>query len=288
MDYSNLTEAERHELNIEWLPRLTVPDVEGYVDGGTKRSAAVRDRLTCHLDIAYGDMPRQVLDVYPAASPGAPVFFFIHGGYWRAMDKSVYSEVVEPVVAAGGAAVMTEYELCPSVTIPDIVNQVRKALIWTFENVATYNGDPGRIHVSGHSAGGHLTGMMMTTDWQTANGLPGDLVKGAIPISGVFDIEPHRHTDLQEDIRLTAEVAAANSPQHLPLNFSGPVICAVGGGESDSFKSQSKDFVKKCREHGLDSEYLELGNDNHFDVTDRLGDPDNEFTRAVVAQLGLA
>ncbi len=287
MDYENMTGEERRRLNLEWQPRLTVPDAEGYIDRGGRRSAAVRERLPCRLDIPYGDTPRQVLDVFPAAAPGAPVFFFIHGGYWRNLHKNVYSEVVEPVVAAGGAAVTPEYELCPDVTVPDIVDQVRRALVWTFDNIADHNGDPGRIHVGGHSAGGHLTAMMMATDWPAAHGLPEGLIRGAVPISGVFDIEPHRHTDLQEEIRLTAEAAAANSPQHLPLHFNGPVVCAVGGGESESFKAQSRDFARKCREHGLEAEYLELESDNHFDVTDRMADPGYPLTRAILAQMGL-
>lgn len=288
MDYGNTSGEERRRLNREWLPRLTVDDVDGYIDGGNRRSAAARRRLTCHLDVPYGDTPRQVLDVFPASRPGAPVFFFIHGGYWRAMDKNIYSEAVEPVIAAGGAAVLPEYELCPAVTIPDIVDQVRRALVWTFDNIDDHGGDPGRIHVGGHSAGGHLTGMMMATDWSSDHGLPADLVRGAVPISGVFDIEPHRHTDLQEDIRLTAETAAANSPQHLPLHFNGPVVCAVGGGESESFRRQSRDFARKCEEHGLEAEYLEMDADNHFDVTDRLADPGHPLTKAILAQMGLA
>jgi arylformamidase len=288
MDYSNLTEVERHELNIAWLPRLTVPNVDGYIEGGARRSAEVRERLNCHLDIAYGDSPRQVLDVFPAAAPGAPVFFFIHGGYWRAFDKGQYSEVVEPVVAAGATAVTPSYDLCPNVSIPTIVDQVRKALIWTYDNVAEHNGDPTRIHVCGHSAGGHLTGMMMATDWQALRGLPKGLLRGAIPISGVFDIEPHMHTDLQGDLKLTAADVAANSPLNLPLHFDAPVICAVGGAESGDFRNQSKDFVDKCKKHDLDCEYFELDGDNHFDAVERLADADHPLTRAVLAQMGLS
>ncbi len=288
MNYENMTEAERDVLNLEWLPLLTIENIEGYFEGAKARSAEARERLDCRLNVAYGDTLRQILDVFPAAAPGAPVFFFIHGGYWRAFEKDQFSEAVEPVIAAGGAAVTPEYELCPNVTIPNIVDQVRRSLVWTFNNIGEHNGDPHRIHVCGHSAGGQLTGMMMATDWRTDYGLPADLVTGAIPISGVFDIEPHRHTDLQEVLGLTAETAAANSPQHLPLHFEGPVICAVGGGESESFKRQSKDFTQKCRVQGLEAEYLEMGSDNHLDVTNRLAEPDHPLTRAILAQMELA
>lgn len=287
MDYENLTDEQRHELNLEYLPRLTVPNSDEYIENAARRSAVARDTLTGHLDVSYGDTPQQALDIFPAASANAPVFVFIHGGYWRAMDKSLYSEVAGPMAAAGATSVLPNYDLCPNVTISDIVDQMRRALVWVYGNVADYSGDPGRIYVSGHSAGGHLTGMMMATNWAEMFGLPPDLIKGAAPLSGLFDIEPHRHTDLQADIRLTKEAAAANSPQHLPLHFSGSVICAVGGGESGSFHRQSKDFTAKCRAEGLTCEYVETGRDDHFGITDRLGDTDDPLTKSIIAQMGL-
>lgn len=287
MDYENLTDEQRHELNIEYLPRLTVPNVEEYLENAAQRSAAARQKLTSHIDVSYGDSPRQAFDIFPAERGGASVFCFIHGGYWRALDKSVYSNVAGPMVAAGATVALPDYDLCPDVTIPDIVDQIRRALVWVQGNISRYNGDPGRVFVSGHSAGGHLTGMMMATDWNGMFGLPADLIKGAAPLSGLFDIEPHRHTDLQADIRLTAEMAAANSPQRLPLHFNGSVICAVGGGESGSFHRQSKDFTAKCQEHGLTCEYVETGTDDHFGITDRLGDADDGLTQSIIAQMGL-
>lgn len=204
------------------------------------------------------------------------------------MEKDLFSEVVEPVIQAGGAAVNVEYELCPHVTIPEIVDQVRQSLIWTFNNIDIYNGDPQRIYARGHSAGGQLAGMMMATDWKTDHGLPANFLKGMVLISGVFDIEPHRRTGLQDVIGLAQEIAAANSPQNLLLYFDGPVICAVGGGESASFKRQSIEFIQKCRDHGLEVQYLEMGSDNHLDVTNRLAEPNHPLTRAVLAQMELS
>ena len=231
--------------------------------------------------------PQQTLDIFPADQPGAPVLFYIHGGYWIQLDKSIYSEVAGPMTAAGATTVLPNYDLCPNVTISDIVDQVRRALGWLHANVADYNGDPDRVHISGHSAGGHLTGMMMTTDWQGLFGLPADLIKSTAPLSGLFDIEPHRHTNLQPTIQLTAETAAANSPQHLPLHFSGSMICAVGGGETGSFHRQSKDFTAKCQEHGLTCDYVETGHDHHFAITDRLNDAEDPLTKSLIAQMGL-
>ncbi len=273
-------------LNTEYLPRRTVPHMQDYFDAAAARSAEARTRLAGNLDIPYGDTALQRLDIFPAGQPGAPVFVFIHGGYWRALDKSFYSDIAETFVAAGATVVLPNYDLCPAVSIPDIMAEMRTALAWVHANIAAYNGDAGKIYLCGHSAGGHLTGMMMATDW-AAMGLPRDLLKGAAPLSGLFDIEPHRHTELQADIRLTAEDAAANSPQNLTLYADCPVICAVGGGESASFHRQSKEFAEKCRAAGLPADYLETGNDNHFEITERLLKPDDPLTLALLKLMGL-
>ena len=273
-------------LNTEYLPRRTVPNMQDYFDAAAARSAEARTRLAGTLDIPYGETALQQLDIFPAARTGAPVFVFIHGGYWRALDKSFYSDIAETFTAAGATVVLPNYDLCPAVSIPDIVTEMRTALAWVHANIAAYNGDANKIYVCGHSAGGHLTGMMMTTDW-AAIGLPADLLKGAAPLSGLFDIEPHRHTELQVDIRLTAEDAAANSPQNLNLHADCPVICAVGGGESASFHRQSREFADKCRAAGLPADYLETGNDNHFEITERLLKPNDPLTLALLKLMGL-
>ena len=282
-----LSKREIDHINVQYLPRLTVPNADEYLDKSARRSARARKKLSCNIDVAYGDTPGQTLDIFPAATKGAPVHIFIHGGYWRALDKDVYSHVAGPLVAAGATVVLVNYDLCPSVRITDIVNQVRRAIVWVYKNAGKHNGDRKKIFVSGHSAGGHLTGMMIATDWSKEAGLPNNLIKGSAPLSGLFDIEPHRHSQLQEDIRLTAKEAKAMSPMYLPPVAKGPSIVAVGGAEPDLFHWQSLEYAARLRLHGVRAEYVSMPGDNHFAITDRLGNARDPLTKALIAQMGL-
>ena len=284
---THLTEQQIHEINMQYLPRLTVKNAEEYIAKSAARSAEARERMKGHIDVPYGDTEGQKLDIFPAAKPGAPVHVFIHGGYWRSLDKHIYSHVAEPMVAAGATVVVINYDLCPKVRITDITAQVRRSIVWTYRNIAKYNGDPDRIHVSGHSAGGHLTGMLIATDWRMESGLPNDLIKGTAPLSGLFDIEPHSHSQLQPDIRLTPEEVKAMSPMYLPPVARGPAIVALGGSEPDLFHWQSLEYAARLRQSGIKAEYVATPGDNHFDITDRLGDPADPLTKALIAQMGL-
>ena len=282
-----LTKAQIKDINFQYLPRLTVTNVEEYLQKSAARSTRLRKNLSCQIDVPYGDTPGQMLDIFPAARKGAPVHVFIHGGYWRSLDKGIYSHIAGPMVAAGATVVLPNYDLCPQVRITDIVQQMRRAIVWVYKNIAKHNGDPKRIYVSGHSAGGHLTGMMISTDWSKEGHLPKDLIKGSAPLSGLFDIEPHRHSQLQPDIRLTAEEAKAMSPMYLLPLAKGPSIVAVGGAESDLFHWQSLEYAARLRLCGIKAEYVSTPGDNHFGITDRLGNARHPLTKALIAQMGL-
>ena len=282
-----LSKQDIHNINMQYMVRLTVTNADEYLEKSALRSAKARKKLTCKIDIAYGDTPGQTLDIFPAAAKGAPVHIFIHGGYWRALDKHMYSHVAAPLVAAGATVVLVNYDLCPIVRVTDIVNQVRRSIVWVYKNIAKHNGDRKQIYVSGHSAGGHLTGMMIATDWAQEAGLPKTLIKGSAPLSGLFDIEPHRHSQIQEQIRLTAKEAKAMSPMFLPPVAKGPVIVGVGGAESNLFHWQSLEYAARLRAHGVKAEYVSTPGDNHFEITDRLGNARDPLTKAIIAQMGL-
>ena len=136
-----LSQADVDHINIQYLPRLTVPNVEEYLERSAERSAAVRDRLDCETDVAYGDTPGQTLDLFPARAKNAPIHVFIHGGYWRSLDKHIYSHVAGPMIDAGAGVVLVNYDLCPEVRITDIAEQMRRSLAWTYGNADRLNGD---------------------------------------------------------------------------------------------------------------------------------------------------
>lgn len=274
----------REEFNYQYMPRMTVPNAEDYLEAAARRSEKARKKLGGKIDVAYGDTPGQTLDIFPAAEKKAPVHVFIHGGYWRALDKSFYSEMAVPMVAAGATTVLVNYDLCPAVTVTEITDQVRRALVWVHKNIGRYNGDRKRITVSGHSAGGHLVGMMVATDFASLAGLSNALIKTSIPISGLFDLRGHRETDVQADIHLTVKEAKAMSPMLLPPVATGEVLIAVGGAEPDLFHWQSLAYAAHLRLNGIKAEYMSMGTDNHFDITDRLAKPSDPLTKALIAK----
>jgi arylformamidase len=175
--------------DADWYDRMynnraMVPDFGQYFDRWVRESAAARSQA-CSTSIAYGAHSTETLDIFPANRPGAPVLVFIHGGYWRFLDKFDHSFMALPFQRAGCTVVVPNYALCPAVTVPDIVLQMVRALAWVWRHIAEYGGDPSRITVSGHSAGGHLAAMLMACDWPVFGpDLPPDLVRNALSISG--------------------------------------------------------------------------------------------------------
>jgi arylformamidase len=279
---------DRAALDIQYNARATVPDFSAVTRQYAEQSRDARATLPCVLEVAYGEHPDETLDIFPATQGGpAPVFVFLHGGYWRLLSKDDSSSMAPTFTRAGAAVVAVNYSLAPAATLDRIVDQVRRAVAWIHRNIAAHGGDPARIHASGSSAGGHLAGMLLTDDWQARHGVPADIIRGAAPLSGLFDLRPLVHTHINDWMRLTPEAAARNSPMlHLPASPC-PVVASHGETETDEFKRQTLDYVAALRDRGGDARYIAMPGTNHFDIVLSLNDPDAPMTRAIFAQMGL-
>ena len=222
--------------------RALVPDFADHFAHWTSASKQARETLKPVLDLAYGDGPNETLDVFPAVQKNAPVVIFIHGGYWRSLDKSDHSFVAPGLRDLGACVVVVNYALCPGtpeqpVTIPDIGLQMARAAAWVWRHIAEHGGDPGNISVIGHSAGGHLAAMLLGCDWKkVGRDLPAGLVRKALSISGLFDLEPMRKTPfLQGDLRLTPAQVRMASPAKWQRPRKGVLYAVAGGDESAEF-----------------------------------------------------
>lgn len=254
--------------------RTLVPDYASYFDNWAQASKAVRNIQPCALDVAYGKAAGEKLDIFPGAAKDAPVLVFIHGGYWRSLDKADHSFVAPAFTAQGACVVVPNYDLCPAVTIPEITMQMVGALAWVYRNIAQHGGNPKRITVVGHSAGGHLVAMLLACVWKAyAADLPADLVKNALSISGLYDLEPLRHApNVKDSLKLTPAQVLKASPALLHSPLKGALYSVAGGMESAEFlrhnqliqKAWGKKTVPVCEA---------LPGLHHFSVLDALVDP---------------
>lgn len=262
-------------LDAQYNNRARVPAAPQHLAAWAERSAAARAALGGAIDLRYGSGPDDTLDVFPSAMPGpAPVLFFIHGGWWRSLAKSDHSFVAPPFCAAGACVVVPDYTLCPATTIPGIERQMREALAWTWRHIAQHGGDPSRIVVAGHSAGGQLAAMVLRADWPAlAPDLPAALVKDAFTVSGLFELESLRRTPfLQDSLQLTPEQVAQMSPALLPAPRQGRLFATVGGDESEAFLLQQALVRERWGEAVVPVAEV-LPGLNHFSVIETLADP---------------
>jgi len=234
-------------------------------------SAAARAALDGELDLTYGDAPGERLDFFRAARADAPLFLFIHGGYWRALDKRDFSFIAPEFVAAGIAVALINYDLTPKVTVETIVAQTQRAIRWTHDNSRRLGFAAERLIVGGHSAGGQLTAMALATEPE----LP---IAAGIAFSGVFDLVPLLHTNVNAQLTLDEARAAQLSPMRHPRADRAPDLICVGGAETAGFIWQSEAYAARVRKTakiypGLD----------HYTIISALADPTSDTHRDVRA-----
>ena len=273
--------------DAQYNNRARIPEHPAILKHWADASTDARERSPGLVEKAYGGAPREQLDVFPADKPGSPVLVYLHGGYWRALDKRDQSFVAPPFVERGAMVVLPDYALCPAVTVEQIVLQTVQALAWVYRHAPTHGGDPQRIVVAGHSAGGHMAAMLLACDWQAvAPDLPADLVKAALSISGLYDLEPLRHTPfLAADLRLTKASARRLSPAFMPAP-RGALVTVVGADESEEFLRQSA-LIVSAWGPGTVIASERVAQRNHMDVLHELPDPGSRTHSLALRLLGL-
>jgi arylformamidase len=268
---------DRAGLDAAYNNRAHTPDFQRHVDRWQADSVAARKAVPCRLDLAYGPSPRQRLDVFsppgPAPASGWPALLYFHGGYWQGNHKDGYSFPAPLVTGTGTLYIAATYDLCPSVTMSELVEQVRAVVIWLHGNAASIGLDPRRIVVAGHSAGGHIAATLAHTDW-TSYGLPASALAGALPLSGLFDLEPIRLCYLNEACRMDEAEARRLSPIHHIGRLAPPMVLTVGAAELPELVRQTRDYAQALTSAGqAPVAVIETPGDNHFSVLDRLFDP---------------
>lgn len=269
----------------EYNARLSIPDHPQIFARWAQQAAASRRLRACLLDLAYGDTAMEKFDLFPSRNDGAPLLVFIHGGYWRSLDKSDFSWIAPPYVAQGISVALINYALAPAAPLEDIVRQNLHALAWLYRNADRYGFDPTRIYVCGHSAGAHLSAMMMAALWpQWAPDLPANLVKGGLVVSGIFDLEPLVHAPfVNVDLKLNAQRAARLSPALMPAATRAPLYTAVGELESSEFFRQTN--LIATRWPGNFVRRVPVPRTNHLTVVDELANTSNPIFDAAVEMI---
>ena len=273
--------------DAQYNNRARIPQHPAILQHWYDESVRAREAHPEMVERAYGADPTERLDVFPAKAAGAPVLVYLHGGYWRALGKRAQSFIAPPFVAAGAMVVLPGYALCPAVSVEHIVLQMVRALAWVHRHAAGYGADPNRIVVAGHSAGGHLATMMLACEWRTvAHDLPVDLVKAALAISGLYELEPLRHAPfLAPDLKLSAASAKRLSPALMPAP-RGRLATIVGGDESDEFLRQA-DLIAHAWSPCTVIAAERVPGRNHMSVLQDIADPLSHTHWLALRLLGL-
>ena len=280
-----MTDAMSAYYDRQYNVRAMISDHARIFERWKTRSQQARANLPCRLDIPYGTSPAEKLDIFPAEGKSEALLVFIHGGYWRSLDKSDFSYLAPAFNRRGVTLALPNYALCPKVGIEDIVKQNLLAIAWLWHHGARYGVNPGRLYVAGHSAGGHLTAMMLAARWNTyMPELPYNLVKGGLAISGVYDLEPLAQAPfVNQDLRLDQVLARRLSPVAIPPATTAPLYTAVGGDESDEFKRQNA-LIARAWRYAFAGD-IPMPGRNHLTVVEELANPDSALFKGAMEMM---
>lgn len=280
-------DMDQKELNDAYSQFIYAPNISQVIDRWGSNSELVRNRLGNPLRFSYGDEEIESLDVYATTEPNAPIHIFIHGGAWQEGTAKGYAFPAELFVNSGIHYVVPDFSWIQDVggSLYPLVDQLRRAIAWIYRNAAKFSGNSDRLYLSGHSSGGHLAGVMLTTDWREEADLPNDIIKGGLCCSGMFDLKPIRLSSRGEHLKFTDEMEDAFSPiRHLD-NLHAPLVVAYGSYETPEFKRQSQAFAAAVAQAGKSVQLIVAENYNHFEVIETLANPLGILGRVVLEQM---
>jgi arylformamidase len=283
-------EMDQVELDAAYDQSFYAPLVRQVQQRRAANSELVRKRLGAPTRVAYGPSEVEKLDIYRTRHPKAPTFVFIHGGAWLGGEAKNYGDSAELFVNAGANYIALDFIAVNEAggDLRVMADQVRRGVAWAYKNAASYDGDPNRFYIGGHSSGGHLCGVTLVTDWQKDFGLPADMIKGGLCMSGMYDLKPVRLSKRSSYVKFTDEMEQAMSSQrHLDL-LRAPVVVTYGTEETPEFQRQSRDFAAAVKAAGKPVELIEAAGYNHFEIAESLGHPFGPNGRAALAMMKLS
>ncbi|MBT6033362.1 MAG: alpha/beta hydrolase [Kordiimonadaceae bacterium] len=274
-------------LEREYSPSSCVDDIMVYINQYIDISAQIKfdlkDRLTA--DVKYGPEERSHMDVFiPKGEGPFPVHVFIHGGYWQELSKDENSIGAPNFLDHDIIYIAFDYTLAPEASLFEMVDQTRRGIISVIKNAEKFNGDKNNITISGHSAGGHLLAEVLSMDWPKY-GFESCPLKGALAISGVYDLEPIVSTSVNDALGMTKEDAHKLSPLHHVPEAACPIAFTVGENETSEFHRQTKEYMNACQDKGIETSYIDMPVFNHFDIILELNKKDSPLFQAVLDQI---
>lgn len=283
---------DQEELDAAYDQLKYAPNQPLVLQRYASNSAAFRSRFGAPKRLAYGDKTIEQLDLYRtggAATGGAPIHIFIHGGAWRSGFAKDYAFLAELFVNAGAHFVVPDFSWIHDVggSLEPMADQLRRAVAWVCRHAAGFGGDPERIYISGHSSGGHLAAVLLTTDWQNEFELPADVLKGGLCCSGIYELKPVGLSARSVYVKLTAAIEEALSPQRRCATITAPLVVAYGSLETPEFQRQAKEFAAALQESGKAVQLVVAEGYNHFEILETLASPYGVLGRVVLEQMGL-
>lgn len=283
MDGVIYRDYNQESLDIEYNNRGRFPDTADCKAAQVVGSDEAKAEYECRLDVKFGEGETDLLDIYIAEGDGPrPIHVFFHGGYWKSNTKNDFGFVAKPFVPHGLTTIVVEYPLIPSVRMGTLIDRCCASMEWVWRNADSFGGDKNNITISGHSAGGHITAMMMQTDWPSyGDGLPKDLVKGGCSISGVSDLDPVRLSFQNDELQFSPEEAAEFSTLFMDPKHPGPLLAVAGGIEGPEFIRQTTELADAWSAKGMDVKGWIMEGKHHFTTINQYLDPESELSRAV-------